>query len=187
MRKVLFPLFLLFCIVFPLQISFAQSGSGTQSAMPSPTPVASQYALPYPGLLPDNPLYFIKVIRDDLVGFFISDPLRKASFYLLQSDKRLAASSSLGKELKRNDGLILTTLSKSTNYLNQAVGSLRDARQAGEDINSAASLMQDAITKHISVIYDMAGQTSGLQKNALTREQQRVIDLEKQVKQLIQK
>ncbi|HSW97310.1 MAG TPA: hypothetical protein VLF89_05800, partial [Candidatus Saccharimonadales bacterium] len=33
-----------------------------------------QYDLPYPGLLPDNPLYSLKVLRDKIVEFFISDP-----------------------------------------------------------------------------------------------------------------
>ena len=50
------------------------------------------YQLPYPGMLPDNPLYFLKVFRDNLTSFFINKPLDKAHFDLLQSDKDVEAS-----------------------------------------------------------------------------------------------
>jgi hypothetical protein len=28
-----------------------------------------QYDLPYTGILPDNPLYFLKALRDNIIGF----------------------------------------------------------------------------------------------------------------------
>src|SRR5579883_115828 len=87
--------FLLFFIVFPKHVVFAadssQSAGSSQSAAVSPTGVPD-YVLPYPGILPDNPFYFLKVLRDRLILFFISNPTKKSSFYLLQSDKRLEAS-----------------------------------------------------------------------------------------------
>ncbi|MBI3576483.1 hypothetical protein HY086_00365, partial [Candidatus Gottesmanbacteria bacterium] len=54
-----------------------------------------EYLLPYPGILPDNPLYFLKAARDKIIEFLIADPVRKAEFYILQSDKRLGMTSML--------------------------------------------------------------------------------------------
>ncbi len=45
----------------------------------------SEYALPYPGILPDNVLYNLKVFRDKVFEFLIIDPVKKADFYLLQA------------------------------------------------------------------------------------------------------
>lgn len=187
-KLLLLPLLLLFCLVFPPKVALAdEATSGTQSATPTQAPVVSQYTLPYPGILPDNPLYFIKVARDTIVGFFIADPLRKATFYLLQSDKRIAASWYLEKEPKRNEALILTTLSKSTNYMDQAIGSLRTARQTGESVSGLASTIQEALVKHRDVIADMMMVSGSEQKKSLAQEDKRLVDLEQEVAQFIQR
>lgn len=54
-----------------------------------------QYDLAYPGILPDNPLYKLRVLRDKLSVFFISDPLKRVDFYLLQADKGILATAIL--------------------------------------------------------------------------------------------
>lgn len=54
-----------------------------------------EYNLPYPGLLPDSPLYFLKVARDNITVFFLRDEKQKAFYYLFLSDKRLAAGEVL--------------------------------------------------------------------------------------------
>ena len=67
------------------------SATGAAAVMtPTPTP---NYLLPYPGMLPDNPLYMLKAMRDRVINFLIADSQKKAEFYLLQSDKRLNAVS----------------------------------------------------------------------------------------------
>ncbi len=65
----------------------------TPTATATPTPV--DYKLAYPGLLPDNPLYKLKVLRDKIVLQFITDPMRKIDFYLLQTDKGILAANML--------------------------------------------------------------------------------------------
>lgn len=54
-----------------------------------------KYDLAYPGMLPDNPLYKLKLIRDKITNFLISDPRRKVDFYLLQADKGILATAIL--------------------------------------------------------------------------------------------
>src|SRR5580692_5886046 len=71
-------------VYISLASAYAQvASSSSQQIAPSQV----DYQLPYPGLLPDNPLYFLKMIRDNLTAFFIGKPLDKAQFDLLQSDK----------------------------------------------------------------------------------------------------
>jgi hypothetical protein len=58
------------------------------------------YQLPYPGLLPDNPLYFVKDMRDSFLLFVAQDDLDRARVHLLLSDKSLAAAEPLAKKGK---------------------------------------------------------------------------------------
>ena len=46
------------------------------------TETTVKYELPYPGILPDNPLYFLKQIRDWIMERLITDPLKKIEFYM---------------------------------------------------------------------------------------------------------
>lgn len=124
-----------------------------QETTPTPKVSSVQYDLPYPGILPDNPLYFLKAIRDNLLGIFITDPLKKADFTLLQSDKRLAASKILF-ESKKFD-LAITTLSKSGNYFHQSVNKAADAKRAGQDANPILERLLVASKKHQEVIFQM--------------------------------
>lgn len=73
-----------------------------QEATPTPTQdkkVTTQtfikYDLAYPGILPDHPLYKLKVLRDKISAGLISDPQKKINFYLLQADKGILAMAML--------------------------------------------------------------------------------------------
>lgn len=54
-----------------------------------------KYDLAYPGTLPDNPLYKVKLVRDKLTAALISNPRKKVDFYLLQTDKGILATAML--------------------------------------------------------------------------------------------
>lgn len=124
-----------------------------------------QYDLPYPGILPDNPLYFLKAIRDNLLGVFITDPLKKADFTLLQADKRLAASFALFNVGKYD--LAITTLSKSGNYFHQSINKAAEAKRAGRDANPIIQRLLVASKKHQEVIIQMEEKTKGETRNNL--------------------
>src|ERR1700704_2037322 len=85
-------IFVLF-IVFTSPIYAASENSGQKTTVsptqavrmydsvtpaPNNTSQTVDYTLPYPGLLPDSPLYFLKTFRDRLISFFISSPIKKA-------------------------------------------------------------------------------------------------------------
>ena len=62
------------------------------------------YTMPYPGILPDHPLYFVKIVRVRINEFMTRDQLKKAEIYLLYSDKRVAMAMALTKKGKNNKG-----------------------------------------------------------------------------------
>lgn len=98
----------------------------------SPAATMDNYELPYPGLLPDHPLYFLKMTRDKIIGFFIADPIKKAEFDVLQSDKRLSAGVYLlNKKSLKSQELAVSTFSKGQNYYEDAITKVGLAEKQG--------------------------------------------------------
>lgn len=184
MKKLLLLLPLLFFVVFPHSVVLADESSASATASPTAVMAATDYTLPYPGILPDNPLYFLKVLRDNIIVFFISDPLKKSSFDLLQSDKRLEAAWYLLKKDSKHDDLVLTTLSKSTNYLSQAVDQVNLAQKTGLPVNAQIDSLTNAMAKHLAVM-DAIMHMSGLgNKGDFGQEQKRLENLANVVSKL---
>lgn len=74
-----------------------------------------QYDLAYPGILPDHPLYKLKVLRNKLTALLINDPKKKVDFYLLQADKGIHAGAMLVD--KKEVELAKDTLFKAENNI----------------------------------------------------------------------
>src|SRR3990172_12527926 len=77
-----------------------------------------EYYLPYPGVLPDSPLYKVKALRDRMVLWVTRGEKAKAEKELLYADKRINAAMFLvegGKE-----ALGVTTATKAEKYLESA-------------------------------------------------------------------
>ena len=87
------------------------------------------YNLPYPGLLPDNPVYFLKASRDKLVEFFTRDNVKKARLYLNYSDKRISMAIKLAD--KGEHKLSLTTVSKAEKYFIKIPDLLKESKKQG--------------------------------------------------------
>lgn len=66
-----------------------------QGTILTPTPMFVKYDLAFPGMLPDNPLYKLKVLRDKIIAASIFNPLKKIEFYVLQADKGILAAAIL--------------------------------------------------------------------------------------------
>src|SRR3989344_8801851 len=92
--------------------------SATNSAQPSPTTLAKvDYYLPYPGVLPDSPLYKLKAMRDKVRLWLTFDEGRKAERELMYADKRINAAIALVEGSKMNLGV--DTPTKAEKYLEQ--------------------------------------------------------------------
>ena len=111
---------------------------------------SSDYALPYPGILPDHPFYSIKMFRDKVISFFINTPQKKAEFNLLMVDKRVNAGLYLVDQKKMN--LAVSTISKGQNYLDQALTIVESQKSALTDGKSLLERLEKATAKHEEVI-----------------------------------
>lgn len=95
------------------QVTTVPTTKPSQSAITSTAKV--QYYLAYPGMLPDNPLYKLKVLRDKITQGTISDTKKKVEFYLLQTDKGILAAAMLVDKGKI-DLAAQTALKAENNY-----------------------------------------------------------------------
>ena len=149
MKKLLILLILLFILINPTKALAKE----TSNSSPSAVMEVVQYEIPYPGLLPDNPLYYLKVIRDNILKFLISNPRKKTECSLLQADKRLGAAKLL---LEKGKGeLSITTLSKSGNYFEDAISNVQKAKKQGDDTNAILDQLLKASQKHQEIILQM--------------------------------
>jgi hypothetical protein len=144
----------LFLIVFLFSVSLKAIAQSIPAATGDARFINVSYDLPYPGILPDNPLYLLKVIRDNVINIFIINPVKKANYDLLMADKRLAGSQALVG--KKNYQLAITTLSKSGNYFDQAIQLAQQARTRGMDVVTILNKLYTASEKHQLVIYQMS-------------------------------
>ncbi len=157
--------------LFPT-LSYAQEEETPVPApiiFPTPTPAPSEYTLPYPGLLPTNPLYGLKVFRDNVIGFLITDPIKKAQFDILQADKRLAAGEMLLAERGHTETAI-TIISKSQNYLFFAVDKAQEAKKKGMDANDVIRHIIASGKKQEELLTDLTAAQKG-------GDQQKLIEL----------
>ncbi len=104
------------------------------------------YLLSYPGKIhPDNPLWYIKVIRDKVWHILTFNQDKKAELNLLFADKRLNSARELFNKNKPDLGF--STLTKSSKYLEKAIP---------KDTDDAVYLnkLATATLKHREVIED---------------------------------
>lgn len=165
-------------LFFVLTFQSVNAQELTPSLTPSPTPVA--YTLPYPGIMPGHPLYGFKSIRDGIMDFLISNPLKKAEYELLQADKGLQATLFL-IEQKKEDAIISRTLVAAEDDFEQAIGKAQDAKKQGmvtEDLFAKLSL---ANKKHQEVIAEIIKSTGGEVKKTAAKQLERVQEFEENV------
>lgn len=141
------------------EVASAPSETMTQEAVP-----AEEYVLPYPGVLQDNPLYFLKSIRDRIMEWLIADPVRKTDFYVLQSDKNLNAGILL--DLAGKTTMVPKVFSQSLTYMEKAV-TLASSLKGGSKEAAAGAIthIRKSLAKHKEVISEFALKTTDAQKS----------------------
>lgn len=161
----------LLILLTPYANAFAQEPTTSLSGA---TPSASvEYTLPYPGILPNSPIYFLKAFRDRVIGFLVQDPLKKAEFNLQAADKRLSAGILLLDKGEKE--LATSTISKGENYFEFALRELEAVRNE-EDKKVILSRLESASKKHQEVLEGMKEKTSeDLIKIRIEKELERVL------------
>lgn len=111
----------------------------------------TDYFLPYPGILPDHPLYSLKILRDRILDFLIRDPLKRTEFNLLMSDKRLNMGIYLTDKGKAE--LAEQTVSKGEKYFIKSLNELEKAKEQGREVREdLLKKLESSLTKHEEVI-----------------------------------
>lgn len=150
---------------------------------PQPTlPAKIEYNLPDPGILPDHPLYILKVLRDRIIIIFTKDRQKRINLYILMADKRLAMGQALVDRGK--PGLGATTISKGEKYLLGAVGLLRELKKGGRtpDVGLVNKVVQ-SIAKHEEVVGELAKRVSGEAGSSMGLSLQNAQDAGRQLKE----
>ena len=129
--------------------------AATVSAVPTGT---LDYNLPYPGILPDHPLYKIKLLRDRILMFVTKDPIRRVNLQLLMSDKQLVMGQLLWEKGK-ND-LAIATLNKSEKDLLTVVTNLVQLKKTNTLSEGLADKVELAAKKHEETISKLVDSVS---------------------------
>jgi hypothetical protein len=109
------------------------------------------YTLPYPGgILPDHPLWPLKVIRDRVWLFITTNTTRKIELQLLFADKRLGSAKILFE--RNNQDVGVATLEKAERYLIEASDREKVARANGVDTSELLDRLARASLKHYEIM-----------------------------------
>ena len=161
--------------MFFINLGYSYAQEPSSASTPSAT---VEYPLPYPGILPDNPLYFMKALRDRVVSFFIYDPLKKAEFDLLMADVRLNAAQYLFAKGESKYSLAETTISKGENYFYNSLIMVSEAKQQGMQVNDFVSKLIIASQKHQQVIKELESKSSSAIRDRLADDERRAKNFE---------
>lgn len=129
--------------------------------IPSSPMTKTEYFLPYPGILPDHPLYFVKRARDRILDFLIVDPIRKAEFYILQADKYIGMGTLLIEKGKTELGKQM--IEEGERYFPKVVIILNEAKQNGKEFpDYLLERLTKSLAKHEEVIIETMAKVPGV-------------------------
>jgi len=158
-KKLIILFCLAFLILFSLKPIFAQETEIPEASL-SPK---VEYSLPYPGILPDHPLYFLKVLRDRILDILIQDPIKRIEFNLLMADKRLNMGIFLME--KGKPVLAETTVSKGEKYFLKVIEEIKKAKDLGREVDQQLlAKLKTASFKHEEVILELLEKAPDEQK-----------------------
>ncbi|MEK7521549.1 MAG: DUF5667 domain-containing protein [Patescibacteria group bacterium] len=112
-----------------------------------------EYSLPYPGILPDHPLWIVKAARDGTILFTTVDSYKKAQKNLFLADSRLV----MARELQENgkDELSVSTALKAQGYLAEALEWGKDADVRGYDSSGFYETLYKSSLVHREVLEEI--------------------------------
>jgi len=125
------------------------------------------YYLAYPGILPDHPLYFLKMVRDRVRLWLTRDSVKRVELKLLYADKRVGAAKALVDGNKVD--LAITTAMKAENYMFEAVDELSKLREQGEELPQVWERVEKATRKHIEILEGVVEKVPDQAKAGLER------------------
>ncbi len=123
----------------------------------------SEYSFPWPGILPDNRFYKIKVLRNKIIKKLIVKPAKKVEFDLLMAGKTIYASKLLME--KGQVALAKETALKGENYYSILVQDYNRALQAHDAIPPLLDRrITQAASEHQKIFKQLEKRASGEDK-----------------------
>jgi len=132
------------------EVMLEETASPSGDIMDTPQELTSDYYLPYPGILPDHPFYWAKMIRDRLKLWSTSDPLSKANLMLLYADKRIGAAQALASGNKLP--LAQSTANKAEIYLSRVAATLSSLDISDQAVKQAWETLYLSSNKHKQIL-----------------------------------
>ncbi len=168
----------------PTTMMVKESTTTASSASEGTTVVTTvEYALPYPGILPDHPLYFLKNLRDQIFERLIADPVRKTEFYILQGDKRVNMAVFL--QAKGNENMALESLTKANDYMKSAIATAMTVKAQGKEVPGyVLDKLSNAFAKHEEIIGELTTKVPEGAREKFVNAQNQVKDLRGQASKL---
>lgn len=103
----------------------------------------SAYQFAWPGILPDHPLYKVKVFRNKVIAKMLITPVKRVEFDLLMADKTLYAAKLLMD--KQKFALAKDTALKGENYFSTLVSDYaKVSKEVPKDLNDRIDLAFEA-------------------------------------------
>lgn len=165
MRSLLASILLVLSFVVLPTVSYAQTKEAS----------AVDYALPYPGILPDHPLYIFKKVRDAILEFLLVDPVRKAEFYILQADKRLAMA--LAYAQKGQAVSVPPLILESVGFHAKTLVLLTGAKESVVDTAHMRNRLKQSLMKYTETIGVLERMLEGQYSSDLAQARQRASEL----------
>lgn len=179
---------LFICLIF-FTLIFSQKAYAQTITLPMPSPTATpsanqeiNYSLPYPGLLPGSPLYFVKAVRDKIQEIFTTNPLKKSNFYLLQADKRLASGMLMFEKGDKKEAEKI--ISKSQNYLEKSMDKAEQAKDSQESIIDITAKLKASSAKQELEISKLINKSDGETKKRLENDLKRAKELKNRAEKI---
>jgi hypothetical protein len=160
---------LLACVIMVVSLIRARSSKnlsgGNGLVLALETSYQNDYVLPYPGMLPDHPLYLVKMIRDRIREWTAFSPESKAELYLVLANKRIGAAQVLVEGGKSELGI--STAEKGYLYQSKAVYALSEMKLQGKEVGAVGNELEQAIDKHSQILVEINPKVSDQDKPKL--------------------
>lgn len=142
-----------------------------------------EYYLPYPGILPDSPLYKLKAVRDRVSLLTTFDPIKKAEKELFLADKRINAAQALYEGGKVD--LAISVATKAEKYLASSTANTIKLSDEGKDVKSHLAKLSLASLKHIDLLTGFKEKSNPSQVIVIEKTIMEVDSLHKQIDQAL--
>lgn len=129
--------------------------------------LAQTTELPDPGILPDNPFYFLKSFFEEMGTFFTIGELAKTERFLNLAEKRLAEAKALAEKGKSE--VAERTMNRYREQLGWALTKAEQARMKGLNTDEILTKVSEATLRHQSVLIDVYERVSEQAKPAIER------------------